>query len=43
MYQKLVSLNDDLKKLIEKGYSASIDSTNHLVVRDIPYLVLVAN
>lgn len=38
MYQKLVSLNDDLKKLIEKGYSASIDSTNHLVVRDIPYL-----
>lgn len=38
MFQKLVSLNQDLQKLIEKGYAISIDSTNHLVVRDIPYL-----
>lgn len=29
--------NDDIKRLIEKGYAVSIDS-NYLVVRDIPYL-----
>lgn len=38
MFQKLVSLNEDLKKLIDKGYAVAVDSTNHLVVRDIPYL-----
>ncbi|HHY0471011.1 TPA: ThiF family adenylyltransferase [Vibrio parahaemolyticus] len=38
MFQKLVSHNDDLKKLIEKGYAVSFDSTNHLIFRDIPYL-----
>ncbi|WP_392469514.1 ThiF family adenylyltransferase [Sphingobacterium cellulitidis] len=36
-FQKLVSHNDDLKKLVEKGYAVSIDN-NHLVIRDIPYL-----
>lgn len=38
MFQKLVSHNEDLKKLVEKGYAVGIDSTNHLVIRDIPYL-----
>ena len=38
MYQKLVNLNGDFQKLVEKGYAAAIDSTNHLVIRDIPYL-----
>lgn len=37
MYQKLVSLNDDLRRLVEKGYAVAIDS-GYLVVRDIPYL-----
>lgn len=36
-FHRLVSLNEDLKKLLEKGYAVSIDS-NYLVVRDIPYL-----
>src|SRR5688572_23486583 len=35
--QKLVSHNDDLRALLEKGYALAFD-TNHLVVRDIPYL-----
>ena len=38
MFQKLVSHNVDLEKLVGKGYAVAIDSTNHLVVRDIPYL-----
>lgn len=38
MFQKLVSLNEDLKQLVDKGYAVAVDSTNHLVVRDIPYL-----
>ncbi|ELO1777440.1 ThiF family adenylyltransferase [Vibrio fluvialis] len=38
MFQKLVSHNSDLKRLIEKGYAVAFDSTNHLVFRDIPYL-----
>jgi hypothetical protein len=38
MFQKLVSHNEDLERLIEKGYAVAIDSTNHLVIRDIPYL-----
>jgi len=38
MFQKLVSLNSDLKLLVDKGYAVAIDSTNHLVIRDIPYL-----
>ena len=37
MFQKLVSHNDDLRRLVEKGYAVAFD-TNHLVVRDIPYL-----
>lgn len=37
MFQKLVSHNDDLRRLVEKDYAVAIDS-NYLVVRDIPYL-----
>lgn len=37
MFQKLVSHNKDLRSLVEKGYAVTFDS-NHLVVRDIPYL-----
>jgi hypothetical protein len=37
VFQKLVSHNDDLRRLVEKGYAVAFD-TNHLVVRDLPYL-----
>jgi hypothetical protein len=37
VFQKLVSRNDDIKRLIEKGYAVAFDS-NCLIVRDIPYL-----
>ena len=37
MFQILVSHNNDLRRLVEKGYAVAFDS-NHLVVRDIPYL-----
>lgn len=37
MFQKLVSHNGDIRRLVEKGYAVAFDS-NCLVVRDIPYL-----
>lgn len=37
MFQKLVSHNDDIKRLVEKGYAVGCDS-GYLVIRDIPYL-----
>lgn len=37
MFQRLVNHNDDLRRLVEKGYAIAFDS-NHLLVRDIPYL-----
>jgi len=37
MFQKLVSHNDDLWRLVDKGYAVAFDS-NCLIVRDIPYL-----
>lgn len=37
VFQTLVSHNDDLKRLVEKGYAVAFDS-GHMVVRDIPYL-----
>lgn len=37
MFQKLASHNNDLYRLIEKGYAVTIDS-NCMVIRDIPYL-----
>lgn len=37
MFQKLVSRNDDLRRLVEKGYAVAFDS-ECLVIRDVPYL-----
>jgi len=37
MFHQLVSRNNDIRRLVEKGYAVAFDS-NHLVIRDIPYL-----
>jgi hypothetical protein len=37
VFQKLVSRNEDLRRLVEKGYAVAFDGP-HLIVRDIPYL-----
>ena len=37
MFGLLVNHNEDLSRLVKKGYALGFDS-NHLVVRDIPYL-----
>ena len=37
MFQKLVSHNDDIRRLVEKGFAVGFDS-NYLIIRDIPYL-----
>ena len=37
MFHQLVSHNDDLRLLVEKGYAVAIDG-GYLVIRDIPYL-----
>ena len=37
MFQKLVSHNEDLRRLVEKGYAVAFDGP-HLIVRDIPYI-----
>ena len=37
MFQKLVSHNEDIRRLVEKGYAVAFDS-NYLILRDIPYL-----
>lgn len=37
MFQKLVSHNEDIRKLIEKGYAVAFDS-NCMIIRDVPYL-----
>lgn len=37
MFQKLVNHNEDIRRLVDKGYAVAFDS-NYLVVRDIPYL-----
>lgn len=37
MFHKLVSHNEDLKRLVDKGYAVGFDS-NYLLVYDIPYL-----
>ncbi|MGE0536187.1 MAG: ThiF family adenylyltransferase [Pirellulales bacterium] len=38
MFQRLVSHNDDLRRLVDKGYALALDPNEYLVVRDIPYL-----
>jgi hypothetical protein len=37
VFQKLVSHNEDLRRIRDKGYSLTFDS-DYLVIRDIPYL-----
>jgi hypothetical protein len=37
VFQKLVSHNEDVRELVDKGYAVGFDS-NYLIVRDIPYL-----
>jgi hypothetical protein len=37
VFHQLVSRNEDLRRLLEKGYAVAFDS-NYLIVRDIPYL-----
>ncbi len=37
MFQKLVSHNDDIRRLVNVGFAVAFDS-KHLVIRDIPYL-----
>ena len=37
MLRQLVNHNNDLRRLVEQGYAVAFDS-NHLIVRDIPYL-----
>lgn len=37
MFQQLVSHNPDIEKLLKVGFSIAFD-TNHLVIRDVPYL-----
>jgi len=37
MFQRLVNHNDDIRRLVEKGYAVAFDS-GYLIVRDIPYL-----
>lgn len=37
MFHQLVNHNDDLRRLVEKGFAVSIDG-GYLVIRDIPYL-----
>jgi len=38
MFQRLVSHNDDLRRLVDKGYALALDTNAYLIVRDIPYL-----
>lgn len=37
MFLKLVSHNEDIRRLVEKGYAIAFDS-GYMVIRDIPYL-----
>lgn len=37
MFQKLVSHNDDINRLVDRGYAVGFNS-NYMVIRDIPYL-----
>jgi hypothetical protein len=38
MFHQLVNHNDDIRRLVEKGYAVAFDENHYLVVRDIPYL-----
>jgi len=39
VFQQLVNHNDDIRRLVEKGYAIAFEG-NYLVIRDIPYLDL---
>jgi hypothetical protein len=39
MSHELVSRNEDIQRLVDKGYAVAFDDNHYLVVRDIPYLV----
>lgn len=38
MLIELANHNDDIRRLLERGYALRFDSNNYLIVRDIPYL-----
>ena len=38
MFQKLVSRNNDLRRLFDKGYAIGFDANGYLIVRDVFYL-----
>jgi hypothetical protein len=38
MSQKLVSRNTDLSRLLAEGYHIAVGKSNHLLVRDVPYV-----
>lgn len=38
MFHELASHNDDIRRLVDKGYAVAFDSNSYLVVRDVPYL-----
>lgn len=38
MSQELVNRNDDIQRLVKKGYAVAFDNNHYLVVRDVPYL-----
>lgn len=38
MSHQLVNHNDDILRLVKKGYAVAFDDSHYLVVRDIPYL-----
>jgi hypothetical protein len=38
MFHQLVNRNDDIRRLVEKGYAIAFDDNHYLIVRDIPYL-----
>ena len=38
MFHALVSRNEDVRRLVEKGYAVAFDDLCYLIIRDIPYL-----
>ena len=38
MFHQLVNHNDDIRRLVEKGYAVAFDDLNYLLIRDVPYL-----
>jgi len=38
VFHQLVNRNDDIRRLVEKGYAVGFDDLHYIIVRDIPYL-----